>query len=276
MKIRLAMLTACCPALIWTTTLRAQDDDAVREMARKAQDPLADIKALMTDNTIGFNGGPGDDTSYGFQLQPVYSIDNESNFNMIARGIVPIIGVDPGVVLPPIGPDPVPTSGNTWGIGDTILQYFFNPKTDAKWKWGVGPQVSLKTRTSSRQAGPGWGAGAAGIVFGGVGNWGLGAIVMQHWGDEDDFSQASTQLIALYNFESIPGAYIGYNNLITYNWKASSGNELTLPIGLTIGKTFLVNGTDGLDLLIGAYKIVERPEGAPDWQLKFGISYFFN
>ena len=46
--------------------LHAQDDDALAEFARKAQDPLGDVKALMTDNTIGFDGGPNEDTSYSF------------------------------------------------------------------------------------------------------------------------------------------------------------------------------------------------------------------
>jgi GNAT superfamily N-acetyltransferase len=32
----------------------------------------ADIRAVMTDNTIACGGGDGDDTSYGFQIQPVY------------------------------------------------------------------------------------------------------------------------------------------------------------------------------------------------------------
>jgi hypothetical protein len=82
--------------------------DAVAEMARKAQDPLGDVKAIMTDNTIGFGGGPEDDTTYGFQIQPVYSIKNNTSFNMIARTIIPIVGVDPGVTLPRIGPINVP------------------------------------------------------------------------------------------------------------------------------------------------------------------------
>ena len=40
------------------------------EMARKLQDPLANISALMTDNDIQFKTGD-DDSSYSFQLQPV-------------------------------------------------------------------------------------------------------------------------------------------------------------------------------------------------------------
>jgi len=252
----------------------SSDDDAVREMARKAQDPLADLRAIMSDNTIAFDGGPDDDTSFGFQIQPVYSMPTDS-MNTILRAIIPIVGIEPGVVAPPIGPDGRPDSGDKWGISDPIIQYFFSPKSAGAWKWGIGPQVSLKMRSSDRQAGPGWGAGVSGVVFGSVGNWAIGALVMQHWGDESDFSLATVQPIILYNFENLPGAYIGYNNSMTYNWNADSGDKLTMPLGLTLGRTILM-GKDGLDLSIGAYKLVERPEDASRWQLKFGISYFFN
>ena len=253
----------------------AQDDDALAEMARKAQDPLGDVKAIMTDNTIAFNGGSDDETTYGFQIQPVYSIDNQTSWNMIARAVIPVIGVEPGVVVPPIGPEPRPDSDSTWGISDSIVQYFFSPKSDATWKWGIGPQVSLRTRTGDRQAGPGWGAGVAAVVFGGVGNWALGTIGMQHWG-QDDYSVGTLQVIAMYNFESMPGTYLGYNNSITYNWEADSGNKLTLPLGVTFGRTLLLGNGDGLDLNIGAYKLSERPENASEWQAKFGVSYYFN
>ncbi len=263
-------LSAC-----WIPVVGAQNDEAVREMARKAQDPLGNVKALMTDNTIAFGGGPDDDITYGFQLQPVYSIENETQFNMIARAIIPVIGVDPGVVVPRIGPDTRPNDGPRWGLSDIMLQYFFSPKTDSSVKWGIGPQVSLRTRTGDRQAGPGWGGGLAGVVFGGYGNWSLGSIVMQHWG-EDRFSLSTVQVIAMYNFESMPGAYLGYNNSITYNWNANSGDQLTLPLGAMAGKTLLLDNGDALDLNIGGYNLVVSPKNAPEWQLKFGISYFFN
>ena len=214
-------------------------------------------------------------TSYGFQLQPVYSIPNRSSWNMIARAVIPIVGIDPGVVAPPLGPEPRPPTGSSWGVSDSILQYILSPKSDSAWKWGIGPQVSVKTRSSSRQAGPGWGGGLAGVLFGGVGDWSLGAIAMQHWG-EDSFNLGSLQVIAMYNFPNAPGVYVGYNNSITYNWEASSGNRLTLPLGAVAGRTLLLGNGDGLDLNLGIYSLVEKPEDASSWQLKFGISYFFN
>ncbi len=65
-----------CFILVHTVAAWADEPGGgAAEMARKLQDPLANIKAVMTDNTIGFNTGDGDGTSYGFQIQPVYSID---------------------------------------------------------------------------------------------------------------------------------------------------------------------------------------------------------
>lgn len=272
------MVTSMAIGLMSTSSCQAYADaqaDAAAEMARKAQDPLGDVKAIMTDNTVGLKGGPDDDVAYGFSIQPVYSLPTSGGVNQILRAVIPLVGVDPGTVIPPLGDEPRPESGDNFGLSDMILQYFVSPKSEGGVKWGVGPQVSLKTRTSDRQAGAGWGAGAAAVIFGGVGNWSIGAIASQHWG-EDDFSLFTVQPIAMYNFESSPGTYIGYNNSIMYNWNADSDDRLTLPLGLIIGKTMLLGNGDGLDLSIGAYDLVERPENGPESQIKFGISYFFN
>jgi len=263
--------------VILPLSLAAQEFSPEQEAARKAADPLADVRAIMTDNTFGFDAGANEnDTTYGVQIQPVYAIPNETKFNMIARAIIPIIGVESGVVVPPIGPGPRPDEGSTWGLSDSIAQFFISPKTDGSVKFGVGPQVSLKTQTSDRVAGAGWGGGLAAVVFTGSGQWSVGALVMQHWGENSDFSTFTFQPIVMYMLPWIPGAYVGYNNAITCNWKAESGQMLTVPLGLTAGKTLVLQGGRALDLSVGAYPLVERPDGAPSWQFKFGASLFFN
>jgi hypothetical protein len=47
-------------------------------------------------------------------------------------------------------------------------------------------------------------------------------------------------------------------------------------LGLTFGRTMMLGNGDGLDLSLGAYAMAKRPDGGQDWQLKFGISYYFN
>jgi len=269
------VLAALSTTLLLTTQAYAQsDDDAAREMARKAQDPLGDIRAIMNDNTIGFGAAEDDDIIFNLQLQPVYAIKNNTKYNMIARAVIPILGLEEGTYWPPLG-QPPQAGGSHWGLSDIMLQYFFSPKSEGNWKYGFGPQVSLDTSSSDRQKCPGYGAGIAAVVFGGVGNWALGSILMQHWG-EDDFNAATVQLIAMYNFDSIPGAYMGYNNAININWEANSSNKYTVPLGVTAGRTILLKSGNGLDFSGGIYGMLAQPEDSPDWQLKLGVSYFFN
>lgn len=54
-----------------------QEDEAMDDLARKSQDPLGDLKALMTDNAIWFDGGPNEKMTYAFLLQPMCAIAYE-------------------------------------------------------------------------------------------------------------------------------------------------------------------------------------------------------
>ena len=259
-------------ASITASDAKAGDAAAAAEaMARALQDPLANLRMIATDNTIGFNAGEDDgETNYNFQLQPVYALDrpDDATTNMIARAVVPIIGIEPGAQQPPIIPDPVEDTGSQWGLGDTNLQFFISPKSDSAWKWGAGPQLSVPTHTNDRLEGPGWGLGLAGIL---VGNFteqlSFAGIAVHHVG-ENDFEITGTHLMLYYNFKSVPGMSLSYNNMITYNWEADSGDEWSVPLGLTLSRTFVLENGHGIDLGIGYYEMVESPQGAPDSQLK--------
>ncbi len=107
--------------------------DAAAEMQKKLQNPLANIAAIMTDNVIGFDTGSTGDTSFGFQIQPVYAIDMlDAGFTMIPRGIVPIMGLEPGPDVPIVGQPSGASS--SWGLGDSMFQLFFAPHTEGSWK----------------------------------------------------------------------------------------------------------------------------------------------
>ncbi len=244
---------------------------SAEDIAKALQDPLASIAALMTDNTINFNTGePDETTGYNFQLQPVYAVPAKT-FNFIPRAVIPIIGAPGGANWPGLG-EPTPGSDVTWGLGDITLQTFFNPKSEGAWKWGVGPQFSLKTATDSAVAGPGWGIGVGAVVVGGVGDFSFAFLVNQHWG-QDGFSVASLQPMVFFNLPSLPGFTIHYNNTIAVDWNATEGKEWTVPLGLGVSQAFQLGGGHGLDVLLGAYGMAARPDGAPNWQLKFGISW---
>ena len=252
---------------------QALADDAA-EMAKKLQDPLANIKALMTDNDINFKSGTDEDPSYGIQLQPVLAVPFEdAGFNLINRAVIPIMGLADGAPKPPLVPVPQGSGSSTkWGVSDTTLQFFFSPKSDSSFKWGLGPMFSLKTRTSDDLAGPGWGAGPVAVLVGGSGSV-SGALIAGHmWGDENAFS---TSIINPQVFYNLPNAWtINYANTISYNWKAdSSSDRWTIPLGMGASKTWALSGGHGVEFLLGLYYNVERPEGAAKYQLKWQVNW---
>lgn len=251
------------------------------EMARKLQDPLANISAVMTDNDILFKTGLGDveETSYSFQIQPVQAFSfDDAGFNFIARAVIPILGLAPTAQKPPGIGEPLPPGGTrTWGLSDIATQLFFSPKTSGAWKWGAGPMVTWPSRTTSDLAGPGWGAGPAGVLVGGFGANVSSALITGHvWNFDSTFSTTTVQPMVFYNFPNADGWVIGYNIASSYNWKANdSSKALTLPIGFTVGKTIPIGGGYGLDLSTGPYWNVARLEGAADFQLKWGATLLF-
>ncbi|MEM6674680.1 MAG: hypothetical protein AAF726_17670 [Planctomycetota bacterium] len=262
-------------ATVTAAPLTSQDDglsDAER-MARSLQNPLANIRALITDNFFGFNTGVDEATSWSVSVQPVYAIDlPERELSIVPRAVIPIMGLQPGTDLPNVGQQ---GGGNDRevGLGDSILQGFIAPYTDSEWKWGVGPQISFPTATDAQLRGSDFGAGIAAVATGSFTDEVTGAfIVANQWSFDGNFNTLSLQPMVFYNFKSVPGAVIGYNSVIAADWKASSSNTWTLPLGATVGRTFDMGDGYGIDLSIGPYYNVLRPEGAADWQIRWGVA----
>jgi len=251
----------------------ADEGSDAAEMARKLQDPLANIKMLMFDNGVDFNTG-NDDTSYTFSVQPVYAIPMES-YNIVLRGVIPVVGLSPGAQKPIIGEPLPPGRGETWGISDSQLQIFFSPKSDSAWKWGLGPVISLKTHTNSKLEGAGWGGGAAAVLVGSLSENISFSMVAGHTEGQNDFSTSFIQPMLFYNVPGVEGVAISYNNTSTYNHNARSKNAWTIPLGAGVSKTFVMDNGMGVDLGIGYYNNVKRPKGAADWTLKWHVAIVF-
>ncbi len=250
--------------------------DNAAEMARKLQDPLANIAAVMTDNDILFRTGKDDDeVSYSFQIQPVkaWSFD-EQGFNFIARGVIPVLGVASTATIPPAIDQPNANTNLVWGVSDIVTQFFFSPKTDQAWKWGAGPMISWKTRSNDNLAGPGWGAGPVGVLVGNLSENISSAFIVGHmWGDSGNFSTTTVQPMIFYNIPSMPGVSINYNATTSYNWEAkASSDRLTVPLGLGMTKTFDLGGGYGLDTGIGFYANAVRPDGAANWKINWAMT----
>jgi len=269
----LLVLTLGIHLTAWSGFVHGQEVDA-GELARKMQNPLSELRALATQTVFGFNTGDDKGTSINFQLLPIYAIPlRKIETIIIPRAVVPFVGVEPGSRGRYLGVDgePVPPGAARYsGVGDVTAQLFIAPPVRGRFKWGIGPQVSMPTRSRPELAGPGWGAGATFIMVGSVtDDLSLVWFVNNHWGFDGKFSVLTIQPSVIYNFKAVPGLYVAYNGEITADWKAEPKNRWTVPLGLMIGKTFSLGQGWALDAQLGPYYQYPRPEGAADWTVRF-------
>ena len=115
--------------------LAQTDDEAVNEeLAKKAQNPIANMISVPFQNNTSYGIGPDDRTANVLNIQPVVPIGLGDEWNMITRTIIPIVTV----------PDFSSTEGSVTGLGDINFNLFFSPK-ESKIIWGVGPIFNFPT-----------------------------------------------------------------------------------------------------------------------------------
>jgi hypothetical protein len=107
-------------------------------------------------------------------------------------------------------------------------------------------------------------------VFGGLANnvWSFGG------GPQNRYNNFTLQPFVNYNFPQSPGTYLSFSPVITANWEARSGQQWTVPVGLSVGQIFRL-GEQPVNAQIGAYHNVIRPDLGPEWQIRFQLSLMF-
>ena len=88
--IRLAVVTTIL--LVATSVAHAQQGEDLREAA---QNPIADLISLPFQNNTNFDIGYTDNTQNVLNIQPVYPIHLNPDWNLITRPILPVISQPP-------------------------------------------------------------------------------------------------------------------------------------------------------------------------------------
>ena len=246
---------------------------AAAELARKLQDPLANLRVFNTENNFDFGTGD-EELSVTFNLQPIYAISREK-LNIVLRAVIPVVGLAAEAQEPVVG-EPLPEgNSDTWGLADSQFMAFFSPKSESKFKWGGGPLISAPTHTDSKLSGAKWGAGPALIGVGTVGSqWTYAVIGTQVWG-QDGYSTSTVQPMLFYNIPGTDGIAINYNAVSSYNFNANKGDRWTIPLGLSVSKPWVIKSGHAIDASIGAYINVVKPDGAADWTFRWTIGLVF-
>jgi hypothetical protein len=207
------------------------DEDArTLELAKKTQNPIADLISLPLQNNLNFGYGAKDaphssSTQYVLNIQPVVPVKVADELNLITRPIIPVIRQ----------PDLI-DGGETWGMADIQLQTYLSPSGTDKVTWGIGPVFQFPSATNGRKLGTEkWSAGPGLVVLTQPGKWVIGALANNLWSfagdsDRDNVNLMTVQPFVNHNFGK--GWYVSSSPIITANWAAhGSDNTWTVPVG---------------------------------------------
>jgi len=237
------------------------------ELAKQVQNPVADLISVPFQNNINFDVGPGGNTQNILNIQPVYPVSLDEEWNLITRTIFPLIN------QPPM----LPGADREFGLGDIQFSAFLSPAKPKGFIWGAGPMFQFPSATDDALGAEKWAAGPSMVVLKMDGPWVYGALANNIWsfaGDDDraHLNQFLIQPFLNYNMED--GLYLTSSPIITANWKADSGNKWTVPVGGGIGKITRL-GKLPVNFQVAGYYNVESPRYGAEWQLRLQLQMLF-
>jgi hypothetical protein len=262
------LLAAAQPAWAQGEARPAGHSEAMQALARAAQNPVAAMISLPLQNNTNFNYGPNGHTQNVLNIQPVIPFRLTDDWNLVSRTIVPVISQ----------PEFTPGQGTTFGLGATQASVFLSPGRPGSVIWGAGAVVQAPSVTNQALGSNVWGAGPTFVALTMQGPWVLGGLVNNVWSvggsREDRYNNLTLQPFINYNFPHSPGTYLSFSPVATANWEARSGQQWTVPLGLAVGEVLPV-GNQPINVQVGAYYNVVRPDIGPEWQLRFQLALLF-
>jgi hypothetical protein len=248
----------------------AEDQEA--DLAKKLNNPVAALISVPIQNNWDFGIGPAHAMKYTANIQPVIPISISEDWNLIIRTIVPVIYQEaldnkPGA--------PASVGQSHAGLGDTTQSFFFSPKAPVGgWILGAGPVGYYPTATSDYLGGGQWGAGPTIVALRQEHGFTYGILANQIWsftGQHDRTEVNATYLQPFLSYTTKTYTTPSINTETTYNWQ---DQEATVPINFQIQQLIKI-GKMPVALQAGYRYYVEKPNGGPDWGLRFTITFLF-
>jgi hypothetical protein len=253
-------------------TPAAEDDQSkgphsAEELRSATQNPVADLISVPFQNNTAFDIGPFSRIQDALEIEPVIPAHLSKNWMLINRIILPLVWQ----------PYPNASTGGEYGFGDLNPTFFLAPVKPKKIIWGVGPTFVAPTATNAILGQGKFSIGPSIVALTQPPHWTLGILTNNVWsvagtGARPSVNQFLLQYFVNYNMKK--GWYIDIAPIITANWKASSGNVWTVPVGGGIGRLTKV-GFQPMSMVLEFYGNAVHPSGASTWGMRLQIALLF-
>ena len=242
------------------------------ELRKEAQNPVASLISVPTQNNINVGIIPGNRTQNVLNIQPVIPLRVSNNWNLIIRWITPIIS------QPLPAPAPLLQVGVS-GLGDMQPTFLLSPAKPHKLIWGVGPIIQMPTATSQYLGQGKLALGPNFVALAMPGKFVVGVLVNNIWsvagsGSRRDINQMLLQYFVNYNMKK--GWYLTIQPIITANWNtpAPSGSVWTVPFGGGVGRIMKL-GFQPVNINVQAYGNAVHVPGASPWGVRATFALLF-
>jgi hypothetical protein len=269
-RTRNLLIAALAFTLALINTILAQDaaDDkaAAAELAKKLSNPVASLISVPIQNNWDFGIGDANAMRYTANIQPVIPISLSEDWNLITRTILPIVYAE----------SPVKGGPSKFGLGDTVQSFWFSPKapTSGGWIWGAGAVAMWPTSTDDALGVGKVGAGPTALALKQQNGWTYGALVNHLWsyaGQENNPDVNATFIQPFVSFTTKKFTTYGLNTESTYDW---SNSQWTVPLNVSVSQLVKIGGKP-VQFQLGARYYAEKPDGGPDWGLRFTVTFLF-
>ena len=241
------------------------EDAAAAELLKKMQNPVASLISVPIQNNFDFGYGSEDAMRYTLNVQPVVPFSLTDDWNLITRTIVPVIYQEA----------PYPGLDDEAGLGDILQSFFVSPKEPVGgWILGAGPVLLYPSATNDALGAEQWAAGPSAVVLQQQGSWTYGALVnhiASFAGDDDRARLSATFLQPFVSYSLKTYTSFAVNCEATYDWK---GEQWVVPLNLSVSQLLKIGGQP-VSLQLGGRYYAEKPEGGPEWGIRFAVTLLF-
>jgi hypothetical protein len=249
----------------------AAENNSAAEASKQAANPLASawlMQVQQNTNWIGMPANGGNRVQSNLQFQPLMSVKLTDDWSLVTRPVLQLFNTTPFQ-------DQGRQANRMTAFGDTAVALALSPghRLVGNWLLAAGPTFIFPTATDSRIGQNKWQVGPAAAV-GYVGKNFVTFVFPQQWFSVGGDGRRTRQMSLIYAFvRTLPNGWtVGTNPNMLVDWEASSGNKVSFPVGLQVGKLRRLGPMRvKFDLQVQYYAVRPQVNG-PKWNLQLQIT----